>query len=100
MSNAIVVTTGLSDDEIKPRLGKFEARTEQKIGDMRDFPHFLFAQVGRVDFLGGLPVQTGQSLARCSSIRALGSSSRGIAMGCSHTGPAMSQTVMFMRRRR
>lgn len=55
-------------------------RTSQRIDANRTFPQLALLQRG-VDDLAVLPVRTEQSVSKCLSMRMLGSSPGGIAMG-------------------
>lgn len=64
-----------------------KALTSHLMGDHRTLLHLARAQWGVVDFFPDWPDVTGQSSLKCLSIRILGSSPGGIAIGVLQNGP-------------
>lgn len=65
-------------------------RTSHRIGENSTFLQFRLAQTGIVLTFPDLPVITGQSLLKCSSIRTFGSWPGRIATGVLQNGPSKS----------
>lgn len=68
--------------------------TSQLNGCHSSFPQRALEHFGVVDFLGALPVMTSQSVLKCRSNRASGSSPGGTAISVEHIGPILRRTAV------